>query len=75
MSLGVKKEHCISLHLPFYETGTIKKGEPDEKDFSIVRNLLLKIKPDMIFAAGDLTDPHGTHRVCLNIILKVIEDI
>lgn len=41
-----------------------------QEDIDIVKNLILQIKPDIIFAAGDLTDPHGTHRVCLQVIVE-----
>lgn len=64
--LGVKRENVISLDLPFYESGKSKKLPVTEKDYSIVRNYIINvINPHYIYAAGDLTDPHGTHRVCL----------
>ncbi len=63
------------LRLPFYETGTIKKGELSEKDIDIVRNLILEVKPNQIFVAGDLADPHGTHRVCTDAVLAAIDDL
>jgi glucosamine-6-phosphate deaminase len=65
ISLGVKKENIYSLDLPFYETGKIKKDPIGPKDLKIVKDFIVDINPDIIFAAGDLTDPHGTHRVCL----------
>lgn len=61
------------LNLPFYETGGIKKGKLGSDDISIVVALLREIKPDQIYAAGDLTDPHGTHRVCINAVLEAME--
>lgn len=61
------------LNLPFYETGGIKKGELTEKDIDIVVELMQKIKPHQIYAAGDLTDPHGTHRVCVEAVLRAFE--
>ena len=73
--IGVKPENVHFLNLPFYETGTIKKGDLTEADRDIVKGLLEKIKPDQIFVAGDLADPHGTHRVCLDAVLAAIDDI
>ena len=52
-----------------YETGTIKKGPLTEKDIGIVEDLLPEVKPDQIFVAGDLADPHGTHRVCTDAVI------
>ena len=57
------------LDLPFYETGKIQKNPISEADVEIVRNLLREIKPHQIFVAGDLADPHGTHRVCTDAVL------
>ncbi|MBP5322382.1 MAG: glucosamine-6-phosphate deaminase [Bacteroidaceae bacterium] len=61
------------LNLPFYESGTIKKGELGERDINIVVELLRTIKPHQIYAAGDLSDPHGTHRVCIEAVLGAME--
>ena len=63
--LGTKYENIYSLDLPFYETGEMKKKPLGPDDVKIVKDLILKIQPDQLYAAGDLTDPHGTHRVCL----------
>ncbi|XLS27848.1 glucosamine-6-phosphate deaminase [Flavobacteriaceae bacterium M23B6Z8] len=70
---GVDEKNAHFLNLPFYETGAIKKKPPGEEDIQITYDLLNKIKPHQIFAAGDLSDPHGTHRVCLQIIYSAIE--
>lgn len=70
--VGVPDENIHFLNLPFYETGTVKKRLPGEEDFQIVMNLITQIKPQQIYAAGDLSDPHGTHRVCLEVILESI---
>lgn len=72
--VGVKPENIHFLALPFYETGTIKKGELSEKDLEIIRKLILDVKPHEIFVAGDLADPHGTHRVCTDAVLAVIDE-
>ena len=61
------------LNLPFYETGGIRKSPFTQKDIDIVVNLLREIKPHQIYAAGDLSDPHGTHRTCIEIVLEAIE--
>ncbi len=61
------------LDLPFYETGTIKKKPLSKADIDIIVALLQKVKPQQIYAAGDLSDPHGTHRVCLDAIFAAVE--
>lgn len=63
------------LNLPFYETGTIKKGNLTERDIAITCNLIDKIKPNQIYAAGDLADPHGTHKVCLDVLFIAIDHL
>lgn len=63
------------LNLPFYETGSVKKGIVGQEDVDIVKRLLREVKPDQIYAAGDLSDPHGTHRVCIEAVLAAIEQI
>lgn len=73
--INVKPENVHFLQLPFYETGTIKKGELTRADIDIVKKLLEDVQPNQIFVAGDLADPHGTHRVCLDAILAAIEEV
>ncbi len=73
--INVKPENVHFLQLPFYETGTIKKGELSRADIDIVKKLLVDVKPNQIFVAGDLADPHGTHRVCLDAILAAIDEV
>ena len=60
------------LNLPFYETGGIKKGELTKNDIDIIVELFRKLKPHRIFAAGDLSDPHGTHRISIEAVLEAI---
>ncbi len=72
--MGVKPENVHFLRLPFYETGAIKKGDLTDKDIAIVRDLILSVKPHQIFVAGDLADPHGTHRVCTDAVFAVIDE-
>lgn len=63
------------LNLPFYETGGIKKGERTQKDIDIIKALLQEIKPHQIYLAGDLADPHGTHRVCTEAVFEALEQL
>ena len=63
------------LNLPFYETGGIRKSPFTKVDIDIVVNLLREVKPHQIYAAGDLSDPHGTHRTCIEIVLEAIEEV
>ncbi|MGI9078865.1 MAG: glucosamine-6-phosphate deaminase, partial [Gemmatimonadaceae bacterium] len=63
-TLGLGPERARFLNLPFYQTGKVRKDPISAADIAIVRNLLDEIKPDLIFVAGDLSDPHGTHRMC-----------
>ena len=73
-SFGLNDEtNAHFLNLPFYETGGIKKGELGDADIEIVVKLLREVKPHQIYAAGDLTDPHGTHRVCIEAVLGAWE--
>lgn len=62
---GVKPENIHFLDMPFYDTGRAKKRPLSEGDIQIIVDLLEQIRPHQIYAAGDLSDPHGTHRVCL----------
>lgn len=63
------------LNLPFYETGGIKKGERTQADIDIIKELLHKVHPHQIYVAGDLADPHGTHRVCTEAVLEAIDQM
>jgi len=72
---GVKDKNIHFLNLPFYETGTVRKNPIGTADIQIIYDLLKKTKPHQIFAAGDLSDPHGTHRVCLDAIFKAIHQL
>jgi glucosamine-6-phosphate deaminase len=66
---GVPESRLHFMDMPFYETGRVKKKPLSEEDIAMVIDLLRKIRPHQIYAAGDLSDPHGTHRVCLNAVL------
>jgi glucosamine-6-phosphate deaminase len=73
--VGIPDSQAHFLDMPFYETGLVKKKPLGEKDIQIIVDLLEKIKPHQIYAAGDLSDPHGTHRVCLAAIFKAVEKL
>lgn len=70
---GIPLDHVHFLDLPFYESGKIEKLPMGERDVNIVRDLLLQIKPQQIFVAGDLADPHGTHRKCTDAVLAALD--
>ena len=69
---GVDESRIHFLDLPFYETGRVKKKPLGEEDVRITMDLLEKIQPHMIYVAGDLSDPHGTHRVCLSAVTTAL---
>lgn len=69
---GVKEENIHFLDMPFYETGRVRKKPMSEDDIRIVTDLIRELKPHQIYAAGDLADPHGTHRVCLEAIFEAL---
>ncbi len=67
---GVQDKNLHYLDLPFYETGVVRKKPIGEKDIQITVKLMRQVKPHQIYAAGDLSDPHGTHRTCLDVIFE-----
>jgi len=68
--VGIKENNYHFMDLPFYETGTIEKKPMSELDIRITMDLLKQIQPHQVYCAGDLADPHGTHKVCLDIIFE-----
>ncbi|MEY3499313.1 MAG: hypothetical protein RL308_982 [Bacteroidota bacterium] len=70
--VGIPEEQIHFMELPFYETGTIEKNPIGDVDIQITMDLIDKIKPHQIYAAGDLADPHGTHKVCLDAIFEAV---
>ena len=75
-SFGLNDEtNTHFLNLPFYETGGIKKGERTQADIDIIIELLQKVQPHQIYLAGDLADPHGTHRVCTEAVLEALNQL
>jgi len=73
--LGLNDENVHFLDLPFYETGTIKKKNISDDDVHIMCSIIENIKPHQIYAAGDLADPHGTHKVCLDALFIALEKL
>ena len=71
--VGIPDSQAHFLDMPFYETGAVKKKPLGEKDVKIIADLIEKVKPHQIYAAGDLSDPHGTHRVCLSAIFQAVQ--
>ena len=67
-------ERVHFLDLPFYETGRIEKKPLTENDVNVVIRLLQSVKPHQIYVAGDLADPHGTHRVCTDAVLAAVDE-
>ncbi len=70
---GADKDQLHFMDMPFYETGRVKKAPLSEEDIQMTVDLLREIRPHQIYAAGDLSDPHGTHRTCLNAVLQAYE--
>lgn len=73
--VGLSDDRAHFMNLPFYETGAIQKNPMGEEDIKITMELLRKIKPHQVYCAGDLADPHGTHKVCLDIIFESLRRI
>ena len=72
---GVKTERIHFLDLPFYETGRVRKKPIGPEDIAITAKLLDEVRPHQIYAAGDLSDPHGTHRVCLASVIEAVRSL
>ncbi len=71
--VGLSSDDARFLNLPFYQTGKVKKDPIGPGDVAITLDFLHETKPDMVFAAGDLSDPHGTHRMCLEAVTTALE--
>ncbi len=74
-SFGMPEENIHFLNLPFYESGGVKKNPTTQQDINIIKNLILEVRPDQIYMAGDLADPHGTHRVCTEGALEALDQL
>lgn len=74
-SFGVKDANIHFLNLPFYESGGIAKKPRTQVDVDIIKALIVQVHPDQIYMAGDLADPHGTHRVCTEAAMEAVEQL
>ncbi len=74
-TVGLPRSAARFLNLPFYQTGKVRKDPIGPADVEIVRTLLEEIKPEFIFVAGDLSDPHGTHRMCKEAIDAALAEL
>ena len=72
LACGCDEKNLRFLDLPFYRTGAVEKKSPDEEDVEVVRRCIEEVDPGQVFVAGDLSDPHGTHRTCASIILGAL---
>ena len=73
--IGLNDSNVHFMGLPFYETGQIKKNKPGSADLKMMCDLIKLIKPHQIFAAGDLADPHGTHKVCIELLFDSLKKL
>ena len=73
--IGLNDSNVHFMGLPFYETGQIKKNKPGSADLKIMCDLIKLIKPHQIFAAGDLADPHGTHKICIELLFDSLKKL
>ena len=73
-TLGLEDGAARFLNLPFYQTGMVRKDPVGPADVAIVRALLEELAPDLVFVAGDLSDPHGTHRMCKEAIERALAE-
>lgn len=73
--VGLADDHIHFMDMPFYETGRTRKKSLDSADIQLVKDLLERIQPHQVYAAGDLADPHGTHRVCLDAIFEAFRQL
>jgi glucosamine-6-phosphate deaminase len=71
-ALGIRREACRFLNLPFYQTGKVKKDPIGPADVRIILDLFREFQPEVVFIAGDLSDPHGTHRMCKQAIEQAL---
>jgi len=74
-TVGLPRSAARFLNMPFYQTGKVRKDEIGPADVAIVRKLLEEIQPELIFVAGDLSDPHGTHRMCKEAIDRALTEL
>ena len=73
--VGLTEDRAHFQNLPFYETGTIEKNPMGEADVENTIELLNRLKPQQLFCAGDFADPHGTHKVCFDVVIEALQRI
>jgi len=73
--VGLKESQIHFQNLPFYETGTIEKNPMSQADVDLTVQLLNEIQPQQIYCAGDFADPHGTHKVCFDVVIEALKQI
>lgn len=73
--VGLTEDRAHFMNLPFYETGTIEKNPMGEADVQLTIDLLNKLQPQQIYCAGDFADPHGTHKVCFDVVTEALKRI
>jgi len=74
-SMGVPFKQAHFLDLPFYQTGQVRKRPISEADVQVVLDVLRRVRPQWVFVAGELADPHGTHRLCADAIFRALEQL
>lgn len=74
-TVGLSRAAARFLNMPFYQTGKVRKDPIGPADVKIVKDLLTEVKPGLVFVAGDLSDPHGTHRMCKEAIDKALQEL
>jgi len=72
-SMGIAVQNAHFLDLPFYQTGEVRKHPISEQDIEIITNLMRRVRPEWVFVAGELSDPHGTHRLCAEAIYAALK--
>lgn len=73
-ALGIARDACRFLNLPFYQTGEVKKNPTGPADIAIILELFREVRPEVIYVAGDLSDPHGTHRQCKDAVDRALDE-
>ncbi len=73
--VGCQEEHLHFLDLPFYRTGAVAKNPVGSEDVRIIRELIEQVRPAQVYVAGDLSDPHGTHRMCAEAVFRALAEL
>lgn len=75
LSVGIPPQQLHFMNMPFYQTGTIEKAPISEADVTITADLIRRLAPAQVYVAGDLSDPHGTHRLCAEAIFRALQQL